>query len=202
MQPDYQNVVDVSTMLPTMFAMVVHVVFAALEVSLAAYLMISGVGGLATGAGGSPPGLGLLRTILGVLLLLPLLLGVPWFISLAACLGTAGALILLERAPATTSPRARQRWTWRLALTGTSLVALFIVWEQADAARLAYEVVQNMREWRDHEVDWQQASDARAPKVGDLAPDFELQNADGTTAVQLSAFRGKRPVALVFGSYT
>ena len=37
---------------------------------------------------------------------------------------------------------------------------------------------------------------------GDLAPDFTLPTADKTATVQLSAFRDKRPVVLVFGSYT
>ena len=41
-----------------------------------------------------------------------------------------------------------------------------------------------------------------APKVGDVAPDFELQDPEGETAVRLSDFRDKRPVVLVFGSYT
>lgn len=38
--------------------------------------------------------------------------------------------------------------------------------------------------------------------VGDEAPDFTLKSADGQATVQLSAFRGTRDVALVFGSYT
>ena len=38
--------------------------------------------------------------------------------------------------------------------------------------------------------------------VGDTAPDFDLQTVDKTARVQLSSFRGKQPVALVFGSYT
>jgi hypothetical protein len=38
--------------------------------------------------------------------------------------------------------------------------------------------------------------------VGDLAPDFSLQTADRKTRVQLSSFRGREPVVLVFGSYT
>ena len=38
--------------------------------------------------------------------------------------------------------------------------------------------------------------------VGDAAPDFDLQSADGSARVRLSSFRGKQPVALVFGSYT
>jgi hypothetical protein len=39
-------------------------------------------------------------------------------------------------------------------------------------------------------------------KVGDLAPDFSLQTLDKKSRVQLSSFRGQRPVVLVFGSYT
>jgi hypothetical protein len=50
---------------------------------------------------------------------------------------------------------------------------------------------------------------ARAGKldVGDLAPDFVLRTADKKRNeqpehVQLSSFRGRQPVVLVFGSYT
>jgi hypothetical protein len=39
-------------------------------------------------------------------------------------------------------------------------------------------------------------------RVGDFAPDFNLETADKTSRVQLSAHRGQRPVVLVFGSYT
>lgn len=38
--------------------------------------------------------------------------------------------------------------------------------------------------------------------VGDAAPDFDLQYKKSEERVRLSAFRGDRPVALVFGSYT
>ena len=37
---------------------------------------------------------------------------------------------------------------------------------------------------------------------GDEAPDFRLQLLDRSSAVQISSFRGERPVVLVFGSYT
>ena len=39
-------------------------------------------------------------------------------------------------------------------------------------------------------------------KVGDQAPDFALKTVDGKETIKLSSFRGDRPVALVFGSYT
>jgi len=41
-----------------------------------------------------------------------------------------------------------------------------------------------------------------APQIGDLAPDFTLFDTTGTQSVTLSDFRGDRPVALVFGSFT
>ncbi len=39
-------------------------------------------------------------------------------------------------------------------------------------------------------------------KPGDLAPDFSLEPPGGGAPVTLSSFRGRQPVALVFGSYT
>jgi hypothetical protein len=39
-------------------------------------------------------------------------------------------------------------------------------------------------------------------EVGDQAPDFTLQTLDHRSSVQLSSFRGRSPVVLVFGSYT
>jgi hypothetical protein len=38
--------------------------------------------------------------------------------------------------------------------------------------------------------------------IGDEAPDFSLETYDKKSRVQLSDFRGKKPVVLVFGSYT
>jgi len=51
-------------------------------------------------------------------------------------------------------------------------------------------------------ADWHRQHGAGAPKAGDLAPDFELSDSKGEAVVRLSQFRGQRPVALVFGSWT
>ena len=48
----------------------------------------------------------------------------------------------------------------------------------------------------------QKKLDGKAPSAGDMAPDFTLYGIDGMDSVTLSEFRGKKPVALVFGSYT
>jgi hypothetical protein len=40
------------------------------------------------------------------------------------------------------------------------------------------------------------------PRVGEPSPDFELARHDGGGSVRLSAYRGLRPVVLIFGSLT
>lgn len=44
--------------------------------------------------------------------------------------------------------------------------------------------------------------DETGPLIGELPPDFTLKCLGTETSVTLSSFRGQRPVALVFGSYT
>ena len=46
------------------------------------------------------------------------------------------------------------------------------------------------------------ARDAMGPQVGTSPPDFCLKRLGTAERVRLSSFRGQRPVALVFGSYT
>ena len=46
------------------------------------------------------------------------------------------------------------------------------------------------------------ARETLAPAVGEPAPDFDLPMLGRGERVRLSDFRGRRPVALIFGSYT
>jgi hypothetical protein len=55
---------------------------------------------------------------------------------------------------------------------------------------------------RDSALKLIQARGRSVPKVGQMAPDFELKTADGKQTVRLSSFRGQRPVVLIFGSHT
>ena len=77
-----------------------------------------------------------------------------------------------------------------------------MLWEREDNLALGADLLLHALEWRNDELDWQLSQDPKSPKVGDLAPDFSLQDPEGVEQVRLSDFRGKRPVALVFGSYT
>jgi len=58
--------------------------------------------------------------------------------------------------------------------------------------------IQNRRE----AAAWQKKFDARAPKAGDPAQDFTLYDIHGKNPIKLSDFRKKKPVVLIFGSFT
>ena len=62
--------------------------------------------------------------------------------------------------------------------------------------------IQRTMRYRKEHAAWQAKYDAQAPKAGDPAPDFQLSDIVGEYSVRLSDFQGKRPVALVFGSFT
>jgi hypothetical protein len=98
--------------------------------------------------------------------------------------------------------RSEPGWVRRLAIPATALLLVFMLWEREDPLGLGVELTANMQRVRAEEVEWQLAADRKAPKVGELAPDFSLEDPSGRKQVQLSDFRGKRPVALMFGSYT
>ena len=44
--------------------------------------------------------------------------------------------------------------------------------------------------------------DEMGPHVGDVPPDFDLKLLGSEERVKLSSFRGNKPVALIFSSYT
>lgn len=64
-----------------------------------------------------------------------------------------------------------------------------------------FDTLKRVKRFRDTEVEWQKLHDAKAPKVGDVAPDFDLPAARGDSSIRLSSLRGK-PVAIIFGSFT
>ncbi len=78
--------------------------------------------------------------------------------------------------------------------------------QKTELPQLPDEVLKRMGLTRER---WEQMQEehgereALAPNVGDQAADFELPRlGDTSEKVRLSGFRGKRPVGLIFGSYT
>jgi hypothetical protein len=215
MDPAYVNVVEKQDMVWTLAAYAVHGAFVFVQVSLACFLIATGVRDVAPNRGGrwlrrlgSVAGIlpgarafAVARIGLGLLLFAPLAARAPMAVSLVGCVGAFVLLTWVERAlPASERPMGRLVRSFSIAFAGAA--ALFIVWEGEDTVALAADVLRPAMEWRTEELRWQHENDPMSPKIGDLAPDFALQSSDGVTRVQLADFRGKQPVALVFGSYT
>ena len=216
MNADYETIVDFGTMVWTMFAVVIHV--ATIVVQLALIFFLLGTAALAIFASriNSPrlqrigalqansPHIGrnaIVRVALAVALALPLAVGAPFAISFVAMLGVIGRLILDELNLATES-RSEGRYARHTAIAAAAVLACFMLFEGEDSLALGSDIIVTASGWRMHEVDWQLANDLETPRVGDLAPDFSLQDPSGEVTVRLSDFRGVKPVALVFGSYT
>ena len=212
MDPTYLNIVDTEGLVWTLVAYLVHVLIVIVQVGLACFLLGTGIYGVASPSGpgvgwrrlGAVPtgtAFGSMRIALGLLLFAPLVLSAPMAISLAAGLATC-ALLWQAGRQLPSEQRSLGRLARGCALGFAGVAALFMVWEREDGLALAADLLVPAIEWRSEELSWQLEKDPRSPKVGDLAPDFELQDPEGVTRVRLSDFRGKRPVALVFGSYT
>jgi hypothetical protein len=196
MDPGYQTVMDPTTVVWGALAMVVHLGVMLIQVGLSVFLVVSGLRLL---VGSEQYRKGTLHVALGVLLAGPLLAGAPFLVSLFACLAALATLLSLDGGA---SGGRLARWSRATAIGCAGVTALFMLWEREDPLALGVELVSTAQQWRSHELDWQLANDLDAPKVGELAPDFELQDPSGRSVVRLADFRGVRAVAVVFGSYT
>lgn len=138
----------------------------------------------------------------GITLLLPLL-GLPYWLTIVSCAVSVFWLLVLGSDTAD----VRQNKTGGVFRNGLAVSAViilgFTLWEGRDLVRAGWDVTYKAAYWDYKEVQvWQKKHNPNAPKVGELAPDFELTDVHGAQTVRLSDFRGKRPVVLLFGSFT
>ena len=108
-------------------------------------------------------------------------------------------------------PRRKKSWAKRLLTAFLVLVVLY-VFATASLFALMMQGPDGFARGMRH-VPWPafmilpfkplwKVARAGTTKVGEMAPDFALETTNHTGTVQLSSFRDKKPVVLVFGSYT
>ena len=216
MNTGYETVVDPTTIIWTAVAIIIHVAVVASQLGLSLFLVATGLHnlfaprldsawsrrlGAVTIVESATAKVGAARVGLGAALLLPLILEMHFATSFAACIATLGLLSFLERG-ISDEVKPQGYYVRRFATVSALFLALFMIWEGEDGLDLGVEILANAQSWRVHELDWQLENDLEAPKVGELAPNFELQDPSGEAVFRLADFRGDRPVALIFGSYT
>lgn len=143
-----------------------------------------------------------LMVFTGILLLFPLL-GLSYWFGVISCIVAIYWIIALAK----TKDIANHKPSGSLARKGlifsSVLLFGFTIWEGRDLMRAAWDVSYKAAYWRNLEVSgWQKDNNPNAPKVGEIAPDFEITDVYGEKTVRLSDFRGQRPVVLLFGSFT
>ncbi|MFT5730007.1 MAG: hypothetical protein ACI8PB_004181 [Desulforhopalus sp.] len=145
---------------------------------------------------------GWLMILTGITLILPLF-GLPYLLAVAACAASVIWMISLGSDTANLNRKKTGR-VFRKVLTVSAVIILgFTLWEGRDLVRAGWDVTYKAAYWDKKEVQgWQKTNNPHAPKVGELAPDFELTDVNGTNTVRLADFRGNRPVVLLFGSFT
>jgi hypothetical protein len=201
MEEGYVNVMKSSDLAYVVLVYVLHATMLFMQFALAAFLLVSGGQQLKHSAASGEKAWSALRVVLGLLLLAPYALAAPVAVSLGASIVAFGLLLSFERRAPAARPQP-SRLAARAAAAFAALAALMMVWERQDNIAMGSDLLLSTREWRAEEIAWQQFNDSRSPKVGEMAPDFALQDPSGEEQIRLSDFRGKRPVALVFGSYT
>lgn len=145
---------------------------------------------------------GWLMLITGVCFILPLF-GMSYWFAVLACPVAIYLLIMLMAEPGTRYRRKSGNFARKALALCAGFVLCFTIWEARDLVRAGWDVNYKAIYWRHKEVSvWQKENNPNVPKVGELAPDFELSDVTGTKSVRLADFRDKRPVVLLFGSFT
>ena len=138
----------------------------------------------------------------GVAFILPLF-GMSYWLAVFAC-PTAIYLILNIHTSLIDSQEKQGGKIMRKGLLLSAVLVFgFTIWEGRDLVFVGWDVNYKAIYWRHQEVTvWQKENKPNVPKIGELAPDFELSDNTGEKSVRLSDFRGKKPVVLLFGSFT
>ena len=133
---------------------------------------------------------GYVKIGLGILLLLPSVLGMPFLVSGGAAFIAIFYLIYQEKQ----IPSAQKRpggFMRGMAISIAAISTSFIFFARPDNIELGTRLLSKATHYLAAEKAWQLDNDTRSTKKGDTASEFEL-----------SDFKGQRPVALIFGAHT
>lgn len=145
---------------------------------------------------------GWLMILTGIAFIFPVVGLSHWFAIVASPVAIYW-LIVLAKDGVSISRVKRGSFVRNTLAISAAILMFFTIWEGRDLVRTGVTIVWKAAYWRDKEVEiWQKQNNPNAPNVGEMAPDFELTDVHGKKTVRLSDFRDKRPVVLLFGSFT
>jgi len=138
---------------------------------------------------------------LGGMLLLPVLIGAPFWLTLLALTGVI-VLFLVYRGNVGTQEALPGPLVTGVLLVFPALLLCVTLYERADMLEASHRAFGSALAQRMEALRWQAEHDPASPSVGDMVVDFELSDPSGTRSVRLFDLIGEKPVALIFGSHT
>ena len=145
---------------------------------------------------------GWLMILTGIAFVLPVI-GLPYWLAIIACPIAVYWIVSLMNDTAEGENKKTGSFVQKGLIASAILLFGFTLWEGKDLVRAGSVITYKAYYWNEEEVNgWQKTNNPNVPKVGEVAPDFELTDVNGVETVRLSDFRGKKPVVLLFGSFT
>jgi len=138
----------------------------------------------------------------GLVLLLPLA-GISYWVAIVALPVAIYFISRLVSHPVAQVEKEPGVLARKCLIVSAALLFCFTIWEGRDLMYAGWSISSKAKYWRTKEVDiWQKEHNPNAPKVGQLAPDFELTGLTDSETMRLSDYRGVKPIVLLFGSFT
>jgi len=140
------------------------------------------------------------RLVSGLLMLIPVVTGAPFWIS---AIGMVAALFVLLQTEIMIRSQDKKPSFLRKLVTVFAGILLILSFVEINDPLSAYSnFIATTMKWRPIETGELNKNDLNAPKVGDMAIDFTLYSPDGNDTFTLSNHYAKKPVLITFGSYT
>ncbi len=210
----YEQIMSINSVLPFVLAYSTHGALAGIQLGLGLAILFSSVINLLQKDGitwlnhlgfiNNLPNehkrnVGIIQLALATLLCLPLVIDLPFFVSLLTFICVAVVYITYQRLWALHSQTTGT--LSRYAVVVFAIVATtFSVYEHNSPLQAMRYIAQDVMTYRPLEQSWQNEFDINAPKSGQQAVEFSLLHSDGKTTSQLSDFLGEKPVVLFLGA--
>lgn len=209
----YEQIMSINAVLPFVIGYSVHGVLAGIQLGIALVLFSSSMINLLQKSPASwlkylgftnnlpsqaKRAFGTIQLGVAVLLILPAIIDLPVWVSIAAFLFTLLLYAYYLRLHSTSKTLSNLS---RYAIIAFSTAAIiFVTYEHKSPLQAMTQIAQDILTYRPQEQRWQNEFDINAPKVGQQASEFSLLHADGKTPAKLSEFLGEKPVVLFLGA--
>ena len=210
----YEQIMSIDSVLPFVLAFTAHGVLAGIQLGLGLAMFFSSVINLLQKEGAAwlshlgftnnlpnehKRNVGILQLALAALLCLPLVIDLPFFVSLLTFIAV-GAVYITYHRQAVSRSQTTGTLSRYAVIAFTLVVTIFATYEHSSPLQSMRYIAQDVMKYRPLEQNWQNEFDINAPKAGQQAVEFSLLQSDGKTTSQLSDFLGEKPVVLFLGA--